>query len=113
MRKLLAVIATCVMIGSAAPAEGEPGDESITNDTPATDDAGFLAALRTADIGYSSPAQVITSAKAVCTCLDNGESGFELIHDVKTRNPGFTLDAAAEFAVISAKYYCPHQLSKA
>ncbi|WP_246398815.1 DUF732 domain-containing protein [Mycobacterium vicinigordonae] len=95
------------MIGSATPAYAEP------DETPTNDDAGFLSALRNADIGYSNPAQVIGSAKAVCSCLDNGESGFELLHDVKAHNPGFSLDAAAEFAVISAKYYCPHQLSKA
>ncbi|QNI07073.1 DUF732 domain-containing protein [Mycobacterium kubicae] len=106
MKLLLAVIGMCTAIGLAAPAFGEP------DDGPGGDDAGFLAALRSADIGYTNPAQAIGSARAVCTCLNNGESGLELVHDVKTRNPAFNMDAAAEFAVISAKYYCPHQLSK-
>ncbi len=105
MRLLLAIIGLCAMIGCAAPAYGDPEDGG-------GDDAGFLTALNKADIGYASPGQAIGSAKAVCTCLNNGESGFELVHDVKTHNPGFNLDAAAEFAVISAKYYCPQHLSK-
>ena len=77
-----------------------------------SDDAGFLAALQQSDIGFGSPAQAIASAKAVCTCLNNGESGLELIHDLKTHNPAITMDAS-KFAVLSAQYYCPHQLSKA
>lgn len=105
-RWLLTLTCAGVMIGCAAPANGDPGNG------PDAADAGFLAALRTADIGYSNSDQAIGSARAVCTCLDNGESGFELVNDIKKRNAGFTLDAAAEFAVISAKFYCPQQLDK-
>lgn len=105
MRLLLAMIGVCASIGFAAPANADP-------DQGAGDDAGFLAALHSADIGYNSPAQAVRSAQAVCTCLNNGESGLELVHDVQTHNPAFNLDAAAEFAVISSKYYCPQHLSK-
>ena len=103
---LLALLGVSAVIGLAAPAYADP------EPAPA-DDAGFLAALQQAGITYSAPAAVIASAQAVCTCLDNGESGLELVHDVKTHNPGFTMDAASQFALISAKYYCPHHLSKA
>jgi hypothetical protein len=106
MRRLLALIGVCAIIGLAAPAYGDP------EDAPAGDDGAFLAALRGADIGYSNPASAVGSARAVCTCLNNGESGLELVHDVKTHNPAFNMDAAAQFAVISAKYYCPQHLSK-
>lgn len=106
MRLLLALFGVSVMIGLAAPAYADP-------DPAPADDAGFLAALQQAGITYPSPAQAIGSAQAVCTCLNNGESGLELVHDVKTHNPGFTMDAASQFALISAKYYCPHHLSKA
>ncbi|EID11469.1 DUF732 domain-containing protein [Mycobacterium xenopi] len=92
------------MIGFAARAYGDPGDVAS--------DAGFLSSLREAGITYPSPDQAIGAAQAVCTCLNHGESGLELVHDVKTHNPAFTMDAAAEFAAISAKYYCPQQLSK-
>ena len=106
MRMLLALLGVSAVIGLAAPAYADP------EPAPA-DDAGFLAALQQAGITYASPASAIGSAQAVCTCLDNGESGLELVHDVKAHNPGFTMDAASQFALISAKYYCPHHLSKA
>lgn len=35
-----------------------------------------------------------------------------VIRDVETRNPGFNMDGASRFAMVSAKYYCPQQLSK-
>ncbi len=104
---LLAVLGVSVAICLAAPADGDPGDGG------GVDDAGFLAALRQAGISYSSPDRAIKSAKAVCGCLDNGESGLELVHDVKAYNPGFNMESASSFAIIAAKFYCPHQLSKA
>lgn len=106
MKRLLGLMGVCAAIVFAAPAHADPSDDG------GGDDAGFLAALHTADIGYNSPAQAVRSAKAVCTCLNNGESGLELVHDVESHNPAFNLDAAAEFAVISSKFYCPQHLSK-
>lgn len=106
MRLLLALLGISAMIGLAAPAYAAPDDST-------GDDAGFLAALQQDGISYSSPASAIASAHAVCECLDDGESGLELVHDVKTHNPGFTMDAASEFSLLAAKYYCPHHLSKA
>jgi hypothetical protein len=108
MKRLLALLGVCTMISLAAPAYADPDDGGGGGD-----DAGFLAALRQAGITYGNPGQAIGSAKAVCGCLDNGESGLELVHDVKAHNPGFDMEAASQFAVISAKYYCPHHLSKA
>jgi Protein of unknown function (DUF732) len=103
---LLVLLGVSAMIGLAAPAFADPDPE------PA-DDAGFLAALQQDGITYSNPASAIASAHAVCECLNNGESGLELVHDVKSHNPGFTMDAASHFALVSAKYYCPSHLSKA
>jgi hypothetical protein len=107
MRLLLALLGVSVMIGLAAPAYADPPPA-----LPDGDDAGFLAALQQVGVSYSSPAQAITSGKAVCTCLNNGESGLELVHDVKTHNPRFDMENASNFAMIAAKFYCPHQLSK-
>ena len=76
------------------------------------DDAGYLAALRQDGISYPNPGRAIAAAQAVCTCLANGEPGLGVIRDVETRNPGFNMDSASQFAVVSAKYYCPQQLSK-
>jgi hypothetical protein len=107
MKLLLALLGAFATIGLAVPAYADPPP------APNGDDGGFLAALHQAGIGYSSPDAAVTSAKAVCTCLNNGESGLELVHDVKTRNPGFDMESASNFAMIAAKFYCPHQLSKA
>jgi hypothetical protein len=106
MRLFLALMGLGAMVSLAAPAYGDP------DDGPGGDDVGFISALHKADIGFTNPGQAIGSARAVCTCLNNGESGLELVHDVQTHNPAFNMDAAAAFAVISAKYYCPSQLSK-
>ncbi|EUA35476.1 hypothetical protein I552_6278 [Mycobacterium xenopi 3993] len=47
----------------------------------------------------------------MCGLIDNGESGLEVLKDLKTTNPGFTTDGAAQFAAIAARSYCPQQLS--
>jgi hypothetical protein len=106
MRTLLVALSVCTAIGLSAPVHADP------DDNPA-DDAGFLASLQKVGIHYPSPAQAITAGRSVCGCLNNGESGLELVHDVKTRNSGFTMEDASDFAMIAAKYYCPQQLSKA
>jgi hypothetical protein len=132
MKFLLAMVSVCTMISLAAPASADPappvdGDHAgfvctmISLTAPAYadlappvdgDDAGFLAALRQDGIGYASPGQAVTAGKAACTCLNNGESGLRVVHDVKTDNPKFDMESASQFAVIAAKYYCPQQLSK-
>jgi hypothetical protein len=106
MRMLLAMLGVSAAIGLAAPAYGDPSADG-------GDDAGFLSALRQVGITYPSPDRAITSGKAVCGCLNGGESGLELVHDVKAYNPGFDMEKASNFAIISAKFYCPQQLSKA
>lgn len=105
MRMFLAVLGVSAAIGLAAPAYGDPDDGG--------DDAGFLSELRQVGITYHSSDQAVGAGKAVCGCLNNGESGLELVHDVETHNPGFNMESASDFAMISAKFYCPQQLSKA
>jgi Protein of unknown function (DUF732) len=106
MRMLFAVLGVCAAIGLAAPAYADPGDV-------AGDDQAFLAALQQVGIKYANPAAAIAAGKAVCSCLNNGEGGLELVHDVKTRNQGFTMEDASDFAMVAAKFYCPQQLTKA
>jgi hypothetical protein len=105
MRALLATLGVGIVIGVAAPAYADPGD--LTGD-----DAGFLSALQKVGIHYPSPAQAVTAGKSMCSCLNSGEAGLELVHEVKVRNAGFTMEEASNFAMIAAKYYCPQQLSK-
>ncbi len=110
MKLLLALLGAAAVgaaTGLAAPAYADPPPP------PQGDDGGFLSALHQVGIGYASPDAAVASAKAVCTCLNNGESGLELVHDVKTHNPGMDMENASNFAMIAAKFYCPQQLSKA
>jgi hypothetical protein len=105
MKKTIAVLGVCTAIALAAPAYSDPPDV-------AGDDAGFLGALRQVGIHFPNPDGAVGAGKSVCGCLNSGESGLELVHDVKARNPGFNMEDASDFAMISAKFYCPHQLSK-
>ena len=107
MRLLLALLGIFAIVGLAAPAYGDPPPPPFNGDDP-----GFLAALHQAGISYASPDKAITAGRAVCTCLNHGESGLELVHDVKTHNPGFDMETASDFALISARFYCPNELSK-
>lgn len=101
MKRLLALVAVIAAINLAAPAYGEPEG----------DDTAFLAALENAGFTYSSPGQVITSAKAVCGMMSRGETGLQVVHDIKTENPGMTMDGAARFAAIASNAYCPEHLT--
>ncbi len=101
MRRLLALLGASGLIGFAVPAHAEPEG----------DDAAFLADLRTSGITYSSPAQVITSAKAVCGLMGRGETGLQVVSDIQDQNPGMTMDAAARFAALASSAYCPHHLT--
>ena len=106
MRMLLAIFGISTTIqGLAAPAYADPGD-------PSGDDAGFQLLCNKSASSSPSPAAAVGAGKAVCGCLNNGESGLELVHDVKIRNAGFTMEDASDFAMIAAKFYCPQQLSR-
>ncbi len=107
MKRLLALLGVFAAIGFAAPAYADPPP------VPDGDDGAFLAALNQAGISYSNPAAAVGAGRAVCSCLNNGESGLELVHDVKMHNPGMDMEQASNFAMVAAKFYCPHQLSKA
>jgi uncharacterized protein DUF732 len=107
MRLLVATLSVSAMVGFAAPAYADPPP------VPDGDDGGFIAALHQAGFTFSNPDAAVAAGRAVCSCLNNGESGLELVHDVKSHNPGMDMEMASNFALISAKFYCPHQLSKA
>ncbi|SPM36724.1 glycine cleavage system protein P [Mycobacterium rhizamassiliense] len=107
MRTVLALLGVSAMIGFAAPASAVPPPE------PDGDDGGFLAALHQAGFNFANPGAAIGAGRAVCSCLNNGEAGLELVSDVKAHNPGMDMEMASNFALLSARFYCPHQLSKA
>ncbi|GAB1816448.1 DUF732 domain-containing protein [Mycobacterium sp. MUNTM1] len=84
---------------------------ALAHAEPEGDDAAFLATLSNSGITYSSPGQVIASAKAVCGLMGRGETGLQVVSDIKDQNPGMTLDAAATFAALASSAYCPHHLT--
>lgn len=101
MRIFLALLGAFGTLSLAAPAHAEPEG----------DDAAFLAKLSNSGISYSSPAQVISSAKAVCGLMGRGETGLQVVSDIKAQNPGMTMDAAAQFAALASSSYCPRHLT--
>lgn len=102
MRLRPALLAIAAMVGFAAPAHGDPTG----------DDAAFLAALANAGITVPNPAQAIASAQAVCGLMRNGETGLQVLTDVKNQNPALTLDGAALFTAIASNSYCPEHLGQ-
>lgn len=107
MKRVLTLLGTMAMIGLAAPAYADPEPESGGHD------GGFIAALRQAGFSFATPGSAVAAGRAVCSCLNNGEPGLEVVHDVKAHNPGMDMEMASNFAVLSAKFYCPAQLAKA
>ena len=101
MRLLLALLGAFVVSSFAALAHAEPEG----------DDAAFLANLSNSGITFSSPSQVIASAKAVCGLMGRGETGLQVVSDIKDQNPGMTMDGAAQFAALASSAYCPHHLT--
>jgi hypothetical protein len=102
MRPVCALAAVVAAIGFATPAHADPSG----------DDAAFLAALANAGITVPNPSQAITSAQAVCGLMRNGETGLQVLTDVKNQNPGLTLDGAALFTAIASNTYCPEHLGQ-
>jgi uncharacterized protein DUF732 len=104
MRLLLALVGVSVAIGVAAPAHGDPAAGS-------SDEAEFLASLRSAGVTYTTPAGAVKFAKAVCESMGKGERGPQMLDELQSENPGLTADHASSFLAIAAKFYCPEQLT--
>lgn len=105
MRILLATGSVALAIAGATPACADPDGGN--------DDAGFIQALRQAGITFASDSQAIVAAHAVCGLIDNGETGLQVVRELKSDNAGLTMDGAANFAVIAANSFCPQQLKGA
>lgn len=114
MKRLLMLLGAVTAIGLAAPAHAGFGvvDQLSADDVDVTGNAGFLESLKAADITYTSPDQAVAAGRAVCGLVDRGETGLDVIFDLKADNPDITTDGAAEFAALAAHAYCPQQLIK-
>ncbi len=109
MKLLLSLLGVSMAIVAAVPAHAHP----IADDNVSGDDGAFLSDVRQVGISYSDPGQAISAGKAVCGFLDRGVSGLQLLNDLRTQNPALSMNGAAQFATVSAKSYCPHQLQEA
>lgn len=79
MRVVSTLLSIPLMIGLAVPAHAGPSG----------DDAVFLASLERAGITYSHPDQAIASGKAVCALVESGESGLQVVNELRTRTRVF------------------------
>lgn len=104
--RILGVFAGVVaIVGLATPAHAEPAGNSAS-------DVSFLAALNKAGITYQSPATAVGVGKRACELMDQGHPQVDVIHNVSSSNPGFTVDGAAQFTMIAASAYCPQHLGQ-
>jgi hypothetical protein len=106
MKLLLAVASAVVMIGIAAPAYADDGD-----DGDRSNDKDFLAELRQVGVSYYDPENAVTAAKSVCQLVDDGKSVSEIITELRNRNPSFQGTSAAKFTALAAAHYCPQYMS--
>lgn len=107
MKKLFATAGFALALMLAAPVHADPGIEETPGDE---NNDSFIADLKKVGIGFSDPGQAVSAGQAVCGALHNGMHGLHLIQHLQESNPALTENGAAQFAVISAKAYCPRQL---
>jgi hypothetical protein len=106
MKLVLAAASAVVMIGIAAPAYADDGDDGdISNDK------AFLAELQQVGLTYPDPDKAVAAAKSVCQLVDDGTSVSEIITELRNRNPSFQGTSAAKFTALAAAHYCPQYMT--
>lgn len=114
MKVLFAPVVATTAIVLAAPGHAEPGVvEAGAVEAGAVDSREFIDSLHQVGITFDDPAQAVAAGQAVCGLAATGESGLELLTDLRNANPALTINGAAQFAAIAARSYCPHQLASA
>lgn len=114
MKLFFAPLIAMTAIVLAAPGHAEPGVvEAGSVEASAAETPAFIAALHAVGISFADPAQAVEAGKAVCGLAESGETGLELLTDLRNANPALTINDAARFATIAAKSYCPQQLAAA
>jgi Protein of unknown function (DUF732) len=99
MKVLPFLAGVAALIGLAAPAHADPGDDA------------FLAALTKAGISYKNPDKAIKAGQKVCDLASSGTSQLDIVRDIRDLNPAFTMATAAKFAEAAASVYCPNLLA--
>jgi hypothetical protein len=106
MRMLVGLASCAALIGLAVPAHADPAGNASGSD------ASFLTALKQAGITYQDPNVAIDVARRACQLMDQGNSEADVIKNVSTSNPGFTMDGAGQFTMIAASAFCPQHLGQ-
>ncbi|MDD4867826.1 MAG: DUF732 domain-containing protein [Mycobacterium sp.] len=106
MRFLSILVSLAAVVGSAVPAQAEPGgaDPGL--------DGSFLSQLRQAGITYTDGPAAVAAAHTACDMMDSGQKEIDVIKQVMTLNPGFGLSGSTRFTAIASSVYCPDYLSK-
>ena len=110
MKLLLALFSVSMGIVVAAPAYADPDVDAPPGDA---NNGVFLSDLHQVGITFGDPNQALKAGKTVCGLLSHGESGLQLVSDLKDNNPALNTNGAVQFATISAKSFCPQQLGAA
>jgi len=110
MKLLLALLGVSMGIVVAAPAYADPDLDAPPGDA---NNGVFLSDLHQVGITFPNPSQALKAGKTVCGLLSHGESGLQLVDDLRANNPALTTNGAVQFATISAKSFCPQQLEVA
>ncbi len=105
MRTLVMLAGFAAVIGMATPAQADPTTSSDT-------DASFLAALDKAGITYGDGSLAVKVGKRACDLMNEGSPQVDVIKQVSSSNPGFTVDGAAQFTMIAAGVYCPQHMGQ-
>ena len=106
MRMVVVLASLAAVIGVAAPAQADPG-----GDHP-DPDATFLSELDKAGVPYRNGADAVAVGKRACQLMDQGYSEVDVIKNVSTSNPGFSMSDAAKFTTVAVADYCPQHLGE-
>jgi Protein of unknown function (DUF732) len=106
MRLRVVLAGLAAIIGSAVPAQADPGS------TDPGLDASFLNQLNQAGISYSNGPAAVAAARTACNMMDAGTAEIDVIKQVMSLNPGFGLAGSTRFTAIASSVYCPDYLGK-
>ena len=106
MRLRVALAGLVAIIGSAVPAQADPGS------TDPGLDSNFLGQLNQAGISYSNGPAAVAAARTACNMMDSGQKEIDVIKQVMNLNPGFGLAGSTRFTAIASSVYCPDYLGK-
>jgi hypothetical protein len=101
MRMVVVLASFAVIVGTAPPAQADPDPDTV-----------FLSELDKAGVPYHNAADAVAVGKRACQLMDQGYSEVDVIKNVSTSNPGFSMSDAAKFTTVAVTDYCPQHLGE-